>query len=562
MSPDAGHERDRALSTEARLNAWLDRVRAEAGEVNRRSGLLLEHMRTQVARERTRDVHVRTDTEAIAEAARAHVRADADQVLGDATGDRGRKDAEHTAEVAQVREEAREAPRYTAQPTDQVRAEARPDGAAAQADADEGLAARQRQWRAVGARAQEAAIQDARPTSGTEAAATLAAEQERWADGTARAVAAAVKQARADADQALAAEVEVAIREARSTADAEAAAARAAEVARVRAKGEEAVSLAVASVRGEANQARAAAISRVRTQVRHALLQSKRIIAQVRGEANRQRKAAEVEAQTEAAAALAAEQARWADETDRALAAAVEQTKADAAEDLAAREREWHAAAARAQEAAVQAACATVETKAAAALAVAQEFWEDEAEQALAAAVKKTQADADRALTAAFEETQAEADRRLTSRERQWKAAAAQEHDPVIDEAPDTESELDLRLLDGSARGDGAPPATPDVHETLDVPGPDGEFERDLRLFDSDAQPGGAAAMATIQAWHAEDTPTQQAAVQATRATDETVADRQSSPTEPEALPVTGWTRFLRRSKPPRPSAKGRSSGS
>ena len=143
---------------EARLNAWLDRVREEAGETNLLGGLLLERMRTRIAREQTRTVHVRTEAEAAEEPALS-----------------------------------------------QVRAEAGPDGTETQADADEGLAARERQWRTDAARAQEAAVHEARATAETEAAARLAAEQARWVDEAKQAIAAATKQARADADEGLAA---------------------------------------------------------------------------------------------------------------------------------------------------------------------------------------------------------------------------------------------------------------------------------------------------------------------------------------------------------------------
>ena len=594
MSADASHERGRALSTEERLNAWLDRARAKAGEADSRNGLLLEHMRSNVAHEQAGDVHVRTEAEATAGEALSKVRADADQALGAASGVRVREGAEHTkvAEVAQVREKAREAQRRAAQPIDQVRAEASPEGTEPQADADEGLAARERRWRADGDRAQEAAVKEARASAETEAAATLAAERMRWADDAERALAAAVKQAQADADQALAAAVkqaqahaaahaqEAAVKEARAMAETEAAATLAAEqarwaddadralaaavevairearsttdaeLARVRAEGKQAVSLAVASVRSEAEQARTAAIRRVRTQVRHALLQSKRIIAQVRDEAKRQREAAEDElrrvtealtarietqraegtteredavreariaAQAEAAATLAAEQARGADDADQALTATVEPTPVKADGQLASRER-LSELDLRLLDSDVQPEdvpeTATVEAR----------HSED---------ISTQQATVQAASTTVETELATEQDRRKPR---------------------------DLNETPGSTRGDDAPPATPDVHEAPDPPGSDGEL--DLRLLDIDGQVRDGAAMAAVQAWQTEDDPTQQAAVTSGRATTEPIADRQSPPTAPEALPATGWTRFLRRSKSPGPSAKGPSSGS
>ena len=123
----------------------------------------------------------------------------------------------------------------------------------------------------------------------------------------------------------------------------------------------------------------------------------------------------------------------------------------------------------------------------------------------------------------------------------------------------------DLTKTPGSTHGDDAPPATPDVDEGFYASGSHGNIEFDLRLLDSDTEVSGTAAMAAAQAWQVEDAPKQQTAVHGARATarTEAVADRQDSPTAPDALPATGWTRFLRRTKkPPKPSAKDRSSGS
>ena len=68
----------------------------------------------------------------------------------------------------------------------------------AEAEADERIATRERQWQAEAARMQEAAVQAARATAETEAAAALAAEKARWASEAEQAVAAAVKQAQRD----------------------------------------------------------------------------------------------------------------------------------------------------------------------------------------------------------------------------------------------------------------------------------------------------------------------------------------------------------------------------
>ena len=65
-----------------------------------------------------------------------------------------------------------------------------------QVAAEERLAAREREWRADAASAQEAAVHEALATFETEAAATLAAEQARWAQEKDQAVAAARTQAR------------------------------------------------------------------------------------------------------------------------------------------------------------------------------------------------------------------------------------------------------------------------------------------------------------------------------------------------------------------------------
>ena len=540
MSADVSHGPGRAQPTEARLSAWLDRARAKAGKASRHHGFLLERMRTQVAPEQARAVHEPTPAEATPDAARARVYGDTDQGRAAAIGDGVRKDADLSGvgEAAQAREDTREAQGDRARPVDQVGAEARPDGPVTQADADAALAVRERQWRADATRAQDVAVQEARAAAETEATSRLASAQARWADETAQAVA-----------------------DTRSSATTEVAEARAADVARERAEAEQAVSLAVASVRGEANQARAAAITRVRRQVRHALLQSKRIIAQVRGEAARQREAAEDELRR----------------VSDALTAKFETLRAEATTE---------------REEAVREARVAAQTEAATALAVARRLWEDDARQALAAAVKKVQA---------------EAEERLASRERQWKAHVGQEHDSIIREAPGSERELDLQELDndvdlgggpsmaavqtwgaddtttlhrpvqaagatietglateparrnppapkdtpGSTPGDPAPPATPDVHEGLDMPGSNAEPEYDLQPLDPDAQPRDAAATATIETWQAEDAPAQgDAGHPATAATEtEATGDRPGVPSEPDVLPATGWRRFLRRSK-------------
>ena len=553
MSADVSHEPGRAQPTEARLNAWLDRARAKAGKASRHHGFLLERMRTQAAPKQARAVLEPAEAEATPDAAPARVYGATDQDRAAAIGDGVRKDADLSGvgEAAQAREDTREAQGDITRPVDQVGVEARPDGPVTQADVDAALAVRERQWRADATRAQEVVVQEARAAAETEAASRLASAEARWVDETAQAV-------------------EAAVVDTRSSATADAVEARDADVARERVKAEKAVSLAVASVRGEANEARAIAIKRVRTQVRHALLQSKRIIAQVRGEAARQRAAAEDELRR----------------VSDVLTAKFETLRAEATTE---------------REEAVREARVAAQTEAATALTVARGLWEDDANQALAAAVEKVQA---------------EAEERLASHERQWNAHVGQEHDSVIREAPGTEGELDLRELDndvhleggpsmvavqtwgaddtprqhlpvqaagatsesglakeparrdppapkeipGSTTGDPAAPATPNVHEALDVPGSDAELERDLQPLDRDAQPRDAAATATIEAWQAEDAPAQgEAGHPATAATEtEATGDGPGSPSEPEALPATGWRRFLRRSKSPRPSAKGR----
>ena len=73
----------------------------------------------------------------------------------------------------------------------------------AQADADDRLATRERQWQGKATRTQEAAVQAARGTAETLAVAALATEKARWEDEAEQAVAAPVKRAQADADERL-----------------------------------------------------------------------------------------------------------------------------------------------------------------------------------------------------------------------------------------------------------------------------------------------------------------------------------------------------------------------